>query len=210
MWPSDRDNTSPFTPALIYPAIQEPLETPSLDALLFPSSIGSSNPQSLPFDGLPPGETQILTDSFWIATQPVDGVHLKAHCASQDRTQLTIPDDSDPMLRELRWDSFFDGCSTNSQSDLYAARLVFFGSWTDESTPNLLARMFRSQYSQAFTGPWVPNSATSRVIALLKAVEKQLGKQMGTVTLPIFRACVCHSVVEGFHLSINRVRIISL
>jgi hypothetical protein len=102
-------------------------------------------------------------------------------------------------------DSFFNGCCSNTRSNLYATCLVSCGPWTEEGTPGLLATMFMSQYSRTFADPWVSNTAAPKVINFLTAVENQLNEQRGTLMFLKFRACVRQSALDAFYLSIDFV-----
>jgi hypothetical protein len=204
VWLSNREDTFPSATAVFHPVLQDPYETYSSNTPLLPSSVGSISPQNQPPDALSPTGRPILPDSSSLTPQSVNNV-LAAKRVSEGPNQLTISDGPDSALREPWFNSFSEGCSTNTQSDMHAARLISSIQWTNEPTFDLLAEAFRSQYSLAFAGPWVSNTATSRILVFLKAVEKQLDEQMGEVNLLIFRACVCKSALVAFNLSIGFV-----
>ncbi|KAF9781727.1 hypothetical protein BJ322DRAFT_1111655 [Thelephora terrestris] len=202
VWLSNREDTFPSATTVIHPVLQDPYETYSSDTPLLPSSVGSSSPQNQPPDALSLTERLIPPGISWIAPQPVNDI-LGTQRVSEGPTQLTLSNEPVSALREPWFNSFSEGCSTNTQSDTYAARLVSSIQWTNEPTFDLLAEAFRSQYSLAFAGPWVSNTATSRIMVFQKAVENQLVEQMSEVNLLIFQACVRKSALVAFDLSID-------
>lgn len=175
----------------------------SLHALSFTSGVESELYQSWP----PVGQT--VTNGSWTAPQsekPKSGPAIySTPNASSQRAVSSNSANSQAQLRELWYKFFLNGCWSNARSDFYAACLVYHGPWTDKSTSNLLAEMFRAQYTRAFTNPWVPNSGTSRIIEFLGVVEKQPKKGRGTLAFVEFRASVRQSALNTFHLSIDLV-----
>lgn len=190
----------PLTTAHIVSANREPIDTPSPYAL---SGVGSNRPQSRYRTVLP------LTVRHTVASaEPRD--NLETYRILNPSSQRTISTNSPAELRELWYNSFLNGCWSNTLSDLHTAGVVSYGSWTDKSTPNLLAKMFMAQYSRAFTNPWVFNTGTLRVIKFLEAVGRQLKKERGVLSFLEFRASVRKSAVDAFHLSIDLVNVFSL
>jgi hypothetical protein len=130
-----------------------------------------------------------------------------AYRISNTLSQQTVSHDSNLLKRlQGRWQtSILIGCWSGARPDLHAACVVSYGPWTAESTPNLLANMFRVQYTRAFTDPWIVNTGTSRILNFLKVVGGRLEKDMGSLLSLQFRACVRRSALDAVHRSLDLV-----
>jgi len=202
---SNQENPFPSATARICSVNREPYEIPPLYALSLASGVESNN-----FQNQPLAVRRTTTYGPWISprtARPKDD--LEACRISNASSQRTVSSDlnSPPQLRELWIKSFLEGCWSNTQSDLYAARVVSYGPWTAKSTPDILAKMFRAQYARAFTDPWVFNTGTSRVTEFLEAVTSCLERERGLLLSLEFRACLRRSALDAFHATIDLVNV---
>ena len=206
--PSNGEDDLSLTTGSVHPANQEPEEIYSTSG---PSSVGSSRPQSQLSDALSLALGQTLTDGPWINLRSVDNIP-RIYPAFEASSQLIASNNSNSVaqLRELWYHSFDDGCWSNEQWDLYATHLVACGPWFDISTPNLLAKMFMSQYFRVFANPWAFSTGTLRIMRFLEAVENHLKEQRGMVMLLKFQVCMRQAALDAFHLSIDLVSVFPL
>jgi len=207
---SNQENPFPPATARVCSANREPYEIPSPYALSLTSGVESNHFQDQPPDTLTLSVRRTTAYGSWITpqtAQPKD--NLETCRISNASSQRIVSSDfnSPPQLLELWIKSFLDGCWSNTQSDLYAARVVSYGPWTAKSTPDILAKMFRAQYTRAFTDPWVFNTGTSRVTEFLEAVTSCLERERGLLLSLEFRACLRRSALNAFHLTIDLVNV---
>lgn len=192
---SDRGSGSPSTTTQVH------LGTPLTNAPLLPSLPQSKAPglSSFPTMETLEGSSQMNSQSVC----DILDITLEAEIL------LGILNPNSTLHLQAPWVRFFySGCLPYMDPCVYAERLVSHTPWNDKSTFNLLARMFRDRYSRVFNTPWVANTAPSRVIAFLGAVEDLMSrKRLSPSILHNFRISVRQVALDAFHLSISRVNI---
>jgi hypothetical protein len=172
----------------------------STGTLTLSSSFGSNRPQSKISCLPPPAETQAI----WGRSNSVGGI-LETSLVPNP---LSFNNSGSTLQRRALWcDYFSKGCSSHGLSNLSAKLLVSYAPWTDKSTVGLLANMFREGYCQVLICPRVVNTAASRVITFLKAVENWVTIKRGAWTSIEFRASLRKTAIDGFYLSAELVNI---